>query len=83
MNKEFEDLARRIDAIRQQMTPLLTTLAAARNAYYTNPTAQNERRLDAIQSEVSAFHEESSRLVAELPRASGLPPEMFETAVGG
>jgi hypothetical protein len=33
MNREFEDLARRIDAIRQQMTPLLTTLAAARNAY--------------------------------------------------
>lgn len=78
MRKEFEDLTRRIDGIREKLAPLLPKLAAARNAYYSGPSSLNEKQLDAIQSEVSALSEAMSLLVAELPRASGLPPEMFQ-----
>lgn len=81
MKKEFEDLTRRIDAISAEIEPLLPKLAAARHAHFSNPTKQNEADLDAIQAEVLALHEESSRLVAELPAASGLPLEMFEHAM--
>ena len=78
MTKEFEDLTYRIDAIGAKLKPLLSKLAAARNAYYTNPTAQNEIVLRAIDAEARALHDESSRLIEQLPAASGLPPEIFE-----
>ncbi|MBB4263746.1 hypothetical protein [Bradyrhizobium sp. CIR3A] len=78
MSEEFEDLIHRIEAIKTKMDPLLPKLAAARSAFLTSQTNQNKIVHDALQAEVEALHEESSRLIAELPRASGLPPEAFE-----
>lgn len=78
MTPEFERLKARIDDLNDQIRPLLPKLAAARHAFMVNRTSANEQALDLVQAEVSALHEKSSKLIGELPAASGLPPEAFE-----
>jgi hypothetical protein len=80
MRKEFVDLTARIDQLQHQMRLLFPRLAAARNAFMVDQTAENEEALERIQAEVSVLHNESSRLIADLPAASGLTPEMFDTS---
>ncbi len=81
MKKDFEDLVTRVNELRERMRPLLPQLAAARNRYTANPSATNWELLEKVHAETSALHDESKRLIEQLPAASGLPPEMFGSSL--
>jgi hypothetical protein len=80
MRKEFKNLTKRIDVLNAQVQALFPKLVAARKAFMAERSAKNRETLNQIETEVSSLHDESSRLVAKLPEASGLPTELFDAA---
>ncbi|NVO18021.1 MAG: hypothetical protein HXX10_28710 [Rhodoplanes sp.] len=71
----------RIDDLNAQIVAKFPTMVAARTAHGSNPSPENPEALRKIEEEVAALHAESTRLVGELPAASGLPIELFEAAL--
>lgn len=81
MRKEFMDLSQRINDLNAQITAKFPALVAARTTHGSNPSPENSEALKRIEEEVAALHAEGTKLVGELPAASGLPIELFEAAL--